>query len=627
MAYLLLHQDDTRVRSFLLNKDVTTIGRSSVNDIAVPDRFVSREHAKVIRMEDGDFEIRDLGAKHPIRINDKVVVKHKLREGDRIQVGNSLLLYQAEETSPQGRVEFLSPDEMTQVSVEVASLDAKKTQPFSMLDLDSKDFLSLQRDHQRLMLLYEFSKAINSHLEESHNLLDEIMNTAFKTLDAERGFVALLDAKTGELNCELIRDESLEQGGEDLEVSKTIFHRVLNEGISILTVNALKDSQFEQAKSVRQFNIRSAICAPLMFRDEVLGVVYLDNRASAGRFFEDDLMFLMAMCHQAGIAMGNAALHRQVLKENVRLADALLPKFQIIGESDEMKRIFQTMKKVAPSDITILLQGDTGTGKELIARSLHSLSPRSENPFVAVNCAAIPKELIESELFGHEKGAFTGATSSREGKFQLAHGGTIFLDEVGDMSLDTQAKVLRVLEERELQRVGGSKTFQVDVRVIAATNKELHKEVEQGDFREDLFYRLNVVPITIPPLRQRKSDIISLAEHFMAGRAKNISRSAQKLLKAYAWPGNVRELKNTIERAIVLGNGEVIQPEDLPHGIRMGGKVISAPMESLDHMEEDHVIRVLRYTGWNKSETAKILGVTRQTLDNKIQKYGLNKES
>jgi transcriptional regulator with GAF, ATPase, and Fis domain len=626
MAYLILHQDEMRVRSFVLNRDVTTIGRSSVNDISVPDRFVSREHAKIIRLEDGSFEIQDLGAKHPIRINEKVVAKHRLDEGDRIQVGNSLLIYQSEEACPSGKVEFLSPDEMSQVSVEVTSVDAKKTQPFSLLDLDSKDFLSLQRDHQRLMLLYEFSKSVNSHLEEPHNLLDEIMNTAFKTLDAERGFVALLDPKTRELSCELIRDESLGQAGEDLEVSKTIFHRVLDERISILTVNALKDSQFEQAKSVRQFNIRSAICAPLMFREKVLGVVYLDNRASAGRFSEDDLMFLMAMCHLAGIAMGNADLHRQVLKENVRLADALRPKFQIIGESDEMKRIFQTMKKVAPSDITILLQGETGTGKELIARALHALSPRSEKPFVAVNCAAIPKELIESELFGHEKGAFTGATNSREGKFQQAHGGTIFLDEVGDMSLDTQAKVLRVLEERELQRVGGGQTFRVDVRVIAATNKDLLRGVEKADFREDLYYRLNVVPITIPPLRERKGDIINLAEHFMAGRAKKISRSARKLLTAYAWPGNVRELKNTIERAIVLGDGEVIQPEDLPHGLRLGGKMIAEPLESLEHMEEDHILRVLRHTGWNKSETAKILGVTRQTLDNKINKYSLQKE-
>jgi transcriptional regulator with PAS, ATPase and Fis domain len=256
-----------------------------------------------------------------------------------------------------------------------------------------------------------------------------------------------------------------------------------------------------------------------------------------------------------------------------------------------------------------------------VAKAIHALSPRQDKPFVPVNCAAIPKELIESELFGHEKGAFTGATSSREGKFQLAHGGTIFLDEIGDMSLDLQAKVLRILEDKELQRVGGSKTLKVDVRVIAATNKDLLKAVEDGTFREDLYYRLNVVALKLPSLRARKEDIIPLAEHFIAGRVKKIAQKAQMLLESYDWPGNVRELKNCIDRAVVLGDGKMIQPEDLPYSLRKGGKIISAPLESLDHMEEDHIVRVLRYTGWNKTDAAKILGVTRQTLDNKIKKY------
>jgi len=233
--------------------------------------------------------------------------------------------------------------------------------------------------------------------------------------------------------------------------------------------------------------------------------------------------------------------------------------------------------------------------------------------------------LIESELFGHEKGAFTDAISTRQGKFELAQGGSIFLDEIGDMSLETQARVLRALEEKEFQRVGGTRSIKIDVRVIAATNKDLGKAVEKGQFREDLYYRLNVVLLRLPLLRERKEDIIPLAEFFMAGKADKISPRAQQMLMAYNWPGNVRELKNCIERAAVLGDGEIIHPEDLPYTIRKGGKVIPSPLESLDRMEEDHITRVLRFTNWNKSDAAKVLGVTRQTLDNKIEKYKVKK--
>jgi len=302
-------------------------------------------------------------------------------------------------------------------------------------------------------------------------------------VDAERGFIALVDEDSKELACELVQDNTQAQPQGKLEVSRTIVHKVLQEGVAVLTVNAQKDTQLGKVKSIQEFNIRSALCAPMLFRDEVMGVIYLDNRISEGSFSQDHLMFLQAMCNQAGIALGNARLHRQAVQENIRLDNALRPRYQILGESERMKKIYTTIKKVAPTDITVLIQGETGTGKELTARVLHELSNRREEPFIAVNCAAIPKELIESELFGHEKGAFTGATSARQGKFQMAHGGTIFLDEVADMSLETQAKVLRTLEEREFEPVGGTKTVRVNVRLIAATNKDLNKAVEKAEFR------------------------------------------------------------------------------------------------------------------------------------------------
>ena len=622
MAYLIQSGKDNQVKIIRLEGPCVTIGRNPAHDVALTDPFLSRDHAEILCLDDKTFEIRDLGAKSPVKINGEIISKHKLKAGDKILLGHTEFVFRTDEASC---VELLPPEEMEQESVEVTSVDAKKTFTFSKEDLDSKDLVSLHKDHQRLMLLYELGKTVNSHLEDPHYLLDEIMNTAFKMLNAERGFIALVDESTGKLTCELVRDVTADKEPEKLEVSRTIVHKVLSDRVSIMTVNAQKDSEFKKIKSVQDYNIRSALCAPLLSHGEVLGVVYLDNRAASGSFSQDDLMFLVSMCHQAGIALGNAYLHRNIAQENVRLEKALRTDYEILGDSKQMKSVYLTMKKVAPADITVLLEGETGTGKELIARAIHALSPRGDLPYVAVNCAAIPKELIESELFGHEKGAFTGATSARQGKFQMAHQGTIFLDEIGDMSLDTQAKVLRVLEQKEVQKVGGTGLIKVDVRILAATNKDLKKAVQEERFREDLYYRLNVVAIQLPPLRDRKSDILTLAEHFIAGRAKKISMEAQRLLLAYEWPGNVRELKNYMDRAVVLGAGDIIQSEDLPHHLRLQKKEISSPLEPLDQIEEDHVIRVLRHTGWHKSDAARILGITRQTLDNKIEKYSLEK--
>jgi Nif-specific regulatory protein len=624
MAQLILIQDGAERARFEMSDPVITIGRSPTNSVIIPDRFVSRQHAQVLLCEDGAFEIQDLGGTQPLKVNGRVIERKPLKNGDRITMGQSTLLYKADADCDTDHLMALVTEDITADGIEVESISAK-TSAFSLADTDVKDLSSLQKDHQRLMLLYEFGKCINSYLEDRQHLLVEIMNAAFKILDAERGFIALADSNNGDLIYEYIRDDTSEKQPDELQVSKTIVHKVFKEGVSLLTYNALEDVDFEEAQSVKQYNIRSAICAPLLFRDTVLGVVYLDNRASEGIFCKDDLMFLMGMCHQAGIALGNSALHKEVVKKSQRLEKALKPQYQIVGDSEAMKKVYKAMQKVSPTDVTVLIQGETGTGKELVARAIHSLSPRSEYPFVEVNCAAIPKDLIESELFGHEKGAFTGALKFRQGKFQSAHRGTIFLDEIGDMSVDTQAKVLRVLEQKEVQRVGSSESTRVDVRVIAATNKDLSQAVAAGTFREDLFYRLNVFTLKLPPLRERKEDILPLAEYFMAKRAKKISDKAQKLLLSHTWPGNIRELRNYIDRAIVLGDGQVIQPEDLPFSLRTGDKVIPSPIGSLASLEESHIRRILRSVNWRKIEAAKVLGITRQTLDNKIAKYKIRK--
>jgi two-component system response regulator HydG len=341
------------------------------------------------------------------------------------------------------------------------------------------------------------------------------------------------------------------------------------------------------------------------------------------------------------ILMEKALEFYHLRTENMALKERLGDRFdfsKIIGRSPKMKEVFETLSLVSPTDATVLILGESGTGKELVANSIHQNSKRSSQPFIKVSCAALPETLLESELFGHEKGAFTGAIARREGRFQLAHRGSLFLDEVGEMSPATQAKLLRVLQEKEFEPLGSPRTLKVDVRVIAATNKNLEREVKEGRFREDLFYRLNVVPISLPPLRERKEDIPVLAARFFAiYRDKNkkelrdLSGKALDLLTRYDWPGNIRELENCIERAVILARGEVIAPADLPPGIQalssgdkeLAGLALPSGI-SLQEVEKTLILKTLEDTGGNRTRAAEILGINRRTLQNKLKEYGIN---
>jgi two-component system response regulator HydG len=326
-------------------------------------------------------------------------------------------------------------------------------------------------------------------------------------------------------------------------------------------------------------------------------------------------------------------------EENLTLKERLGDRFdfsKIIGKSRKMIELFDTLSLVAPTDATILILGESGTGKELVANAIHHNSFRKSQPFIKISCSALPETLLESELFGHERGAFTGAIARREGRFQLAHRGTIFLDEVGEMSPTTQMKLLRVLQEKEFEPLGSVQTLKVDVRVIAATNKDLDQEVKKGRFREDLFYRLNVVPISLPPLRERKEDIPALAQHFFeVYRDKNqkglkdISNKTMDLLSRYDWPGNIRELENCLERAVIMARGEVIAPADLPPHIQVlsgkeEGQTLDFPSGiNLEEVERALILKTLEETGGNRSRAAEILGINRRTLLNKLKEYGM----
>ncbi|MFQ5456937.1 MAG: sigma-54-dependent transcriptional regulator [Myxococcota bacterium] len=334
------------------------------------------------------------------------------------------------------------------------------------------------------------------------------------------------------------------------------------------------------------------------------------------------------------LAIRNAVEHHKLAEVNRMLLDALDARAKIVGESAPMKKLMGLIERVAPTNAWVLITGQNGTGKELVARALHTMSHRGDKPFVEVNCAAIPEELIESELFGHEKGAFTGAIMQKRGKFDLADQGTLFLDEIGDMSLMTQAKVLRILQEQSFERVGGVRKIQVDVRVIAATNKDLSQEIDRGTFREDLYYRLNVIPFHVPALSERREDIPLLAEHFLALSAaearqkpKRLDKAAMKLLSAYAWPGNVRELRNIIERLVLMTPADKITVDDLPEELRGGATVDFSPGGSLAEararFEREFIARMLAENGGNISKTAEKLGVARESLSRKIKQFGL----
>ncbi|MEO0108530.1 MAG: sigma-54 dependent transcriptional regulator [candidate division WOR-3 bacterium] len=339
---------------------------------------------------------------------------------------------------------------------------------------------------------------------------------------------------------------------------------------------------------------------------------------------------------ELGFIIQKIVEHRRLVEENIRLREQLKKRYSprnIIGNSQAMRRIFEIIESVADSSATVLIQGESGTGKELIARTIHYVSSRREKPFITINCGAIPEALMESELFGHEKGAFTGANKTKTGRFELAADGTFFLDEIGELSTEVQVDFLRVLQEREFRRVGGTELIPMEARIIASTNRDLQKEVHEGRFREDLFYRLNVVPIHVPPLRERQEDIPFLVRHFIdkhrheaRREVSGITSEALDMLIAYDWPGNVRELENAIERALVLGKGEQIAPDELPETIQRSGSVRRRPIGgelSLEEVERLHILATLEHAKWNLSETARILGITRVTLYNKIDKYGL----
>ncbi|HYA26991.1 MAG TPA: nif-specific transcriptional activator NifA [Thermodesulfovibrionales bacterium] len=493
--------------------------------------------------------------------------------------------------------------------------------------------------------LYEISKLLGSSLNLKANLRG-VMKVLSEYLDMKRGTVALRrDWEVSIIAAHGMSEEEIRRGRYRL--GEGIIGRVAKLGAPIVIPNIGDEPLFLNRTGARQMVRKENVaflCVPIKFKDEVLGVLSVDRLfSSKGISFEEDLRLLKII---ASLIAQSVKLHREVekereafLEEKEVLTRQLKSKYRvenIIGQSDRMQEVFEAIHRVAPSRANVLLRGESGTGKELAAKAIHFMSPRAKNTFIKFNCASIPEGLLESELFGHEKGAFTGAMSARKGRFELANDGTIFLDEIGDLPLTLQPKILRVLQEKEFERVGGEKTIKVDVRLVAATSKELEGLVSEGKFREDLYYRLNVVPIFLPPVRERLEDVPLLVDYFLKKyneenlKSVKIAAEVLSLFMDYDWPGNVREIENTIERLVVMSRRNIANVEELPMGMRERSvktrysvHAKDALSSTIKDIEKTNILDALKKTGWVQARAARLLGLTPRQIGYKMKKYNL----
>jgi len=475
-----------------------------------------------------------------------------------------------------------------------------------------------------------------SSVQDLDQLLELIIETATRMMDAKASSLLLLDSKTQKLYFKVAtgaKGTDIKQF--EIDLGQGIAGHVAQTGEPLLIPDVAEDPRwYKEISESIGFKTQSIACVPMKINGETIGVVEIIDKADGSSIREEDLKILSVFADLAAQAIGNARKIEHDKNEIRDLKNELRGKYEIIGESKALRKVISDAIKVANSKSTTLLLGESGTGKELLARLIHRVGPRKDEPMIVLNCAALPETLLEDELFGHEKGAYTGAVARKIGKFELADGGTIFLDEIGEMSPGMQSKLLRILQEGVFYRVGGNKAIPVDVRVLSATNRNIEEDVAQGKFREDLYYRINVVQISMPPLRERREDIVMLAEHFLDIFKKErgtsnlvISKEAMDLMVEYDWPGNVREMKNALERAVVMGNGKQILPEDLPTFActpQYPGLVVGLSLkEAIDMFKKEFIVTNLRHTEGNRSMAAKTMKIQRTYLSRLIAKFGI----
>ncbi len=572
-------------RVFPIYKKITTIGRAGGNDVCVEGGGLAEFHAQIV-FDGRDFNMSEVDREGDISINGKKKRRAKLIHNDRLQLGDVQLV-------------FSVYDETHSVAPEG--------------DEDAGEIAGLRK-------LYEFSQRL-MHSHDFSELLRALMDAVVEVTHADKGFLLLVREGGPEIAvARNLRQEDIANGVHHL--SDSIVAKVLSQRRPLIVSDALHDAEFKTSESVMNLKLCSVMCAPLISQGELLGLLYVGNDNVVNLFEENSLDVLTIFAGQASLILQGALLLDQLKSDRDRLQERLeLKRFgDIVGSCAGLVEVFRKVEKVATTDISVMITGETGTGKELIAREIHTRSPRKNGPFVVVNCGAIPENLMESELFGHVRGAFTGAVATRLGKFQQADGGTLFLDEIGEMPVSLQVKLLRALQERVVVKVGDSKPERCDIRVVAATHRNLEERIQSGEFREDLYYRLNVVNLHLPPLRERGDDVIVIAKFLLAkyseeygAKVKGFTPNALIAMRKYSWPGNVRQLENRIKKALVLCDRTLIGPEDLdlfPEALE--------PIMSLAQAREDfqrrYILEVLERNNGNRTKTARDLGVDPRTI-------------
>jgi Nif-specific regulatory protein len=504
--------------------------------------------------------------------------------------------------------------------------------------------LSSERKVKELTVLYEISQLLGATLNGEVDFAD-ILDIFHSNLGMNRGTITLLNAVTGQLEIRAahgMTGEEVERGR--YRVGEGITGKVMETGEPAVIPQIEKEPLFlNRTRSRDRLEKRdiSFICVPIKSGPFIYGTLSVDRLFSEEIAFEEDVRLLSTVASMIAQGLKIQAMvkdeKRELLSENISLKEKLKERYSlynIVGTSNKMTEVFQMIERISGTDVTVLVRGESGTGKELAANAIHFNSLRASKPFIKLNCAALPEALIESELFGHEKGAFTGATEQLIGRFERAHGGTLFLDEIGTLNFTAQAKLLRVLQERELERIGGRRTIHVDVRIIAATGKDLEWSIKEGTFREDLYYRLNVFPIFMPPLRERKTDILLLTDHFVETYSRKykkdvrrISTPAIDMLMQYHWPGNVRELENCIERAVLLCSDRVIHSRHLPPTLQTGEQSGTVPFlsleESVKNFEKELLVDALKNSRGNMAEAARLLKSTERVVSYSVKRLGI----
>lgn len=606
--------------------DEVSIGRESANVVTLMHASVSRRHC-VIRREGDEFRILDLDSYNGTFVNGIPIKDQALAHSDQIRIGSIAVLFLLSENDDLTASSLVRLDDSN-----VITQSTKQVSAAALLHPTEQVWLQPREDGRvarHLAALLKIGSRINL-LRHINELEREILDSVFELVPADRGAILL---SQGQTEFSSLYGRNREDDGKQLNISRTVVQRVLNEGVALLCNDIRTSEMLSTAESLLAAQITSLMCVPLIVFEKVTGVIYLDTSDPIIQFDEGHLRLLGGLAGMAAISLENARQVEWLEDENERLRSSLAIEHNMVGESGPMREVYRFIQRVAPAASAVLVCGESGTGKELAAHALHTNSPRATKPFVVINCAALAETLLESELFGHEKGAFTGAIARKQGKLEVAHGGTVFLDEIGELALPLQAKLLRFLQDHKIERLGTTRSIELDVRVVAATNRNLDEAITKGMFRADLYHRLNVVKVTMPPLRERPEDIPLLASYFVVKYAKEckrnvtgISPEARLLLQTYDWPGNVRELENAIERAVVLGSGQILEAEDLPERILEAAEVVQSGAkyhESVRLVKRELVMNALRQAKGNYTEAAAALGLHPNNLHRLIRQLDL----